>query len=180
MIDLEEGYDKKGQCFYSNDVGYKVEARILLDKPRMIAGEIYDDQWRPVPIYRHKQTVPGSIQENKTSIQRVGLHTYAAAQALRWQFINTYVNEHHSQVGLATRLVKFSVRGSVESSALWVEESDEDQDVGSRLKDLFIPESVRNGQKPIVEPKPLSNEGIVDVRENKRTRKDRRASSASK
>lgn len=90
--------------------GWSVEGRSVFLRAEEINGQLFDERWQRVQFIKGPIGVPNNSWDEPW-LSRMGLHSYAAAQALRWWF---HANADLSAC-LETRLVRHRVKYSVAS-----------------------------------------------------------------
>lgn len=82
-LPLEAGYETRRDNGGGTMEGCTVEARVLGREPASIAGQLFDDRWRPVRFALGEVGVP-SVPSFCKKLGEHNLLGKSAAQALRW------------------------------------------------------------------------------------------------
>lgn len=100
-------FPKKGSNHNGTEHAYTIEARSMFNEPQVFGKQIFDQRWKRVQF---DQVAPpfGVPAGHSMVADRLGLHSYPAAQALRWWF---HANAHatFSGICLESRIVKHAV-----------------------------------------------------------------------
>jgi hypothetical protein len=103
-----DAWPQKGGSGSGTNVGYTVEARLAYMVPQTVVGMVLDTRWQRINF---PQGVPG-VREKTGSPYDVAtywLHTWAAAQALRWWFHSEADLHGPGSYCLETRIVEHRV-----------------------------------------------------------------------
>lgn len=106
----EETFPQKGNSGSGTTPCYSVQARYVADEPKQIGEVIYHKDWKTLRFESSKVGVPQGICDPYCQAARMGLLSYAAAQALRWWFHASV--DPHGGLCFETRILKHIVEDS--------------------------------------------------------------------
>ncbi len=107
-------FPKKGTSASGTDTAYTVEARMAYHRPEIVAGHNLDLRWSRVSFEASRVGVPN--RPSMFPLERLGLLSYQAAQALRWWFVAEAAKDH-KHLCVETRLVEHEVKYSYSETA---------------------------------------------------------------
>lgn len=116
------------------DYGYLVEARVDLSDPEQICGHLLDNRWRTIYFTKNQLGVPNQCSADAVNV--LGLHTYHAAEALRYWFMAEAQNFRGWGIGLETRLRCYKVTYKLDSFKELFPEDMEEMETGEQDKTL--------------------------------------------
>lgn len=119
VLPLEAGYETLHSSGGGTMEGCTVEARVLGREPASIAGQLFDERWRPVRFARGAVGVP-PVPSYCQRLDEHNLLGQSAAQALRWWLHAQAEAEWPPKFALETRIVVHTLTYSDKVEAVGV------------------------------------------------------------
>lgn len=141
-------FPRKGNSGNGSTTGYSVEARYAYDSPLVVGDITLDLRWRTIHFPQGSPGVPERAAWEGDPI-RYGLHTWAAAEALRWWFVAEVEAAHRGHFCLETRIVEHHIKYNYSVEAVGATEA-ADLRYGNRFPSRKAPAD--RSQQSVSEP----------------------------